>query len=119
MIAFTYLIKLISRPVYKQLLLIVALITSMAFSASAAAFLHLSEHQHLESHCEHFHIDDDHQHDGNIEADHAHHFNLHVVGDLVEYDSLSFTKYLSSTGGELYSRLVTRTYSPPIPPPNA
>lgn len=93
----------------------------MVYSTSAAAFLHMSEHQHLESHAaEHQHdAQHAHQHDDGSEADHAHHFNLHVVGDLVEHDTLSFSQVTDSLSGDAFTRLVSRSYTPPIPPPNA
>jgi len=83
----------------------------MVFSASASAFLHIGEHQHdtLE-----------HQHESHdVEAEHAHHFNLQVVGDLVELESFSLTRPVSLASEDYPSQLISRTYSPPIPPPNA
>jgi len=93
----------------------------MVYSTSAAAFLHMNEHQHLHSHAEEHQFDAEHshQHNGDIEADHAHHFNLHMVGDLVEYDALSFSQITDSLSGELFTRLVSRSYTPLTPPPNA
>jgi len=93
----------------------------MVYSTSAAAFLHMNEHQHLQSHAEEHHIDAHHahQHDDDAEADHAHHFNLHVIGDLVEHDALSFSQITGSLSGDYFTRLVSRSYTPPIPPPNA
>jgi hypothetical protein len=92
----------------------------MVFATGASAFLHLNEHLHADADHQHL-VDADHQHpDGSAhEADHAHHFNLHVVGDLVEHDCLSFIKAANLISGEVNSPLVSRTYTPPIPPPNA
>ncbi|MCX4186302.1 hypothetical protein [Methylophaga sp. OBS4] len=97
------------------------LIVCMVFSTSAAVFLHLNEHQHVQPHAEHHHAGAEHHHDHNadIEADHGHHFNLHVIGDLVEYDPISFSKNAYTFGDDSYSRLISRTYLPPLPPPNA
>ncbi len=93
----------------------------MVYSTSAAAFLHMNEHRHIESHAaEHQHdAEHSHQHNGENDADHAHHFNLHVIGDLVEHDALSFSQPNGSLSDDFFSRLVSRSYSPPIPPPNA
>lgn len=98
------------------------LIFCMVFSTSAAAFLHLNVHLHTQSDSVHHHVTDEHAHESEaniIGADHAHHFNLHVTGDLVEYDSIVFSKNASIFSCEFDSRLVSRTYTPPIPPPNA
>lgn len=93
----------------------------MVYSTSAAAFLHMSEHQHLESHTAEHQPDAEHghQHDSDSNAEHAHHFNLHLVGDLIEHDALSFSQVTDSLSGDLSTRLVSRSYTPPIPPPNA
>jgi hypothetical protein len=89
------------------------LIFSMVFSTSASAFLHLGEHQHEPNHSEHQHDSHD------VDAEHAHHFNLHVIGDLVEFESLSLTRSVSLASCDYVSQIISRTYSPPIPPPNA
>jgi hypothetical protein len=92
----------------------------MVFATGASAFLHLNEHQYSGS--DHHHsADSEHQHANGTthEADHAHHFNLHVVGDLVEHDSISFIKSANLTSSEVITPLVSRTYTPPISPPNA
>lgn len=106
------------KPHYLTLVL---LIISLVFSASAAAFFHLNEHLLAGSHAEHHgsHFQTEHQQPADLDADHAHHFQLHVIGDLVEHDTISFCKNTYSYGDELYSRLISRTYTPPIPPPNA
>jgi hypothetical protein len=89
----------------------------MVFSTCAVAFLHLNEHLLAESHAEHH--DSDFQFEQEQHADHGHHFHLHVIGDLVEYDPISFSKNAYTFGDESYSRLISRTYMPPTPPPNA
>lgn len=92
----------------------------MIFATGAAAFLHLNEHLHTDLANQH-QYDTAHQHHEGAghEADHAHHFNLHVVGDLVEHEILSFTTSANLVSSEVISPLVSRTYTPPIPPPNA
>lgn len=91
----------------------------MVFSTSAAAFLHLGEHQHEQNHSSHQHDADEYHHGSYDEDDHPHHFNLHVLGDLVEYDSVSFSSSTNPINCDYLSQLVSRTYTPPIPPPNA
>ena len=92
----------------------------MVFSTSASAFLHLGEHQHEQSHAVHQHDADEHQHESHdANAEHAHHFNLHVIGDVVEHKALSVTRSVSLASCDYSSQLISRTYSPPIPPPNA
>ena len=96
----------------------------MVFSTSAVAFLHLNEHQsHEQSHTEEHPYSDvqyDEAHDTELELDHGHHFDLHVIGDVVDfYDTISFTKSDFLYGDEYCSRLVSRTDTPLIPPPNA
>lgn len=96
------------------------LIICMVFSATATAFLHLGEHQLEKTHISHQLHADEHQHESHdIEDEHAHHFNLHVVGDLVEDKSFSILRSVSLASCDYSSQLICRTYSPPIPPPNA
>ena len=92
----------------------------MVFSTSASAFLHFGEHQHEQSHSLNQYDTEAHHH-GNYddEDDHSHHFNLHVLGDLVEYDLFSFMSLPSLSNCDCLSQLISRTYTPPIPPPNA
>jgi hypothetical protein len=94
-------------------LMYLMLIFCMVFSTSASAFLHLGEHQHESNHSEHQHDSHD------VDAEHAHHFNLHVIGDLVEFESLSLSRPVGLASCDYLSQLISRTYSPPIPPPNA
>jgi hypothetical protein len=93
----------------------------MVFSTTASAFLHVNEHHHEQSLGEHYHSADSHQHDtGNsTSADHAHHFNLHVVGDIVDHKPITLAHAFSVTSCEYSSQLISRTDSPPLPPPNA
>jgi hypothetical protein len=93
----------------------------MAFSSAAAAYMHVNEHALDESHSHH-HFADVHSHDHleqDNDTDHGHHFHLHVVGDIAENDPLSFSKQAYSFGHVVHPRLTFRTYTPPIPPPNA
>ncbi|WP_273151226.1 hypothetical protein [Methylophaga thiooxydans] len=101
-------------------LLSLMLTLCMVFSTSASAFLHLGEHQHDQSHSTN--QPDAHQHhldSHDDEDDHAHHFNLHVVGDLVEFESPSLIRTLTLASCDYSSQLISRSYSPPLPPPNA
>ena len=95
------------------------LIICMVFSIGATAFLHLNEH-HLDiTHSEHYHTDSGEHHEHDLSAEHAHHFNLHVTADLVEHSALLFTKTARVADWDFASRLISRSYTPPIPPPNA
>jgi ABC-type Zn2+ transport system substrate-binding protein/surface adhesin len=94
----------------------------MVFSTSASAYLHLDEHQEEQAHNSHYHEHDSegHHHDNeSAGADHAHHFNLHVIGDLVDHKSISLTRSMSLASCDYASQLISRTYSPLLPPPNA
>jgi hypothetical protein len=93
----------------------------MVFSSTAAAFLHLNEHIHDDTHAHHHFTELHHQDDleDQNDADHSHHSNLHIVGDVIEHNPLLFCVSDYSLGEESYSRLFFRTYTPPIPPPNA
>jgi hypothetical protein len=92
----------------------------MVFSTTATAFLHLSEHQLEKTLSTHqHHADQQHHENHDIAGEHAHHFNLHVVGDLTEFESLSIVRSANLASCYYSSQLISRTYSPPIPPPNA
>jgi len=96
------------------------LLICMVFSTTASAFLHVNEHHHDQTLGEHYHSADSHQHDsGNASADHAHHFNLHVIGDIVDHQPITLAHAFSVTSCEYSSQLISRTDSPPLPPPNA
>ena len=104
-------------------LVTICLLTCMVFSTSASAFLHLNEHKLELSHADltyagHESDSDSHQ-DHDVSAEHAHHFNLHVTADLVEHESLRFIKSANHISGEVITPLISRSYTPPIPPPNA
>lgn len=97
------------------------LIACMAFSSAATAFLHLNEHQLGQAHFElssNDHAADAHE-DHDLSAEHAHHFNLHVTADLVEHSLMSFSKSGRVASSDFASRVISRSYTPPIPPPNA
>lgn len=104
-------------------LITICLLICMVFSTSASAFLHLNEHKLELSHIDlsyseqHAAFDKHEEHDAS--AEHAHHFNLHVTADLVEHDSIVFFKSANLISVESAIRLVSRSYTPPIPPPNA
>lgn len=95
----------------------------MVFSTGATAFLHLNEHQlelsHVDLSYSDHHTDSDEHHDHDVSAEHAHHFNLHVTADLVEHSALFFTKTTQAADCDFAARLISRSYTPPIPPPNA
>jgi len=96
------------------------LIICVVFATTATAFMHLNEHQDTQTHTEHYHTSSDHQdHDFDHESEHTHHFNLHVIGDLIEHDSMLFTKRVSLFSREFSTHLISRSYTPPIPPPTA
>lgn len=92
----------------------------MVFATTASAFMHLNEHLHTDLTSLHDNGDSGHHHGSETghEAEHAHHFNLHVVGDLVEHEHFSFIKSANLISQDVVTPLITRTYSPPIPPPN-
>ena len=93
----------------------------MTFSTVVTAFLHLNEHQIDQSHFELSSHDvssgahDEHD----VSAEHAHHFNLHITADLVEHHLMSFSQSGRIADSDFVSRVITRSYTPPIPPPNA
>jgi len=92
----------------------------MVFSTTASAFLHVNEHLNDPTFGEHYHNNKSQQHDlSKASADHAHHFNLHVVGDIVEHTPIALTHAFSVKSCETSSQLISRSYSPPLPPPNA
>ena len=93
----------------------------MVFATTATAFLHLNEHLIADTGSQHHLVEKDHHHPNGSEheADHAHHFNLHVVGDLVEHDDIGFIKSANLNSDDMITPLVSRSYTPPIPPPNA
>ncbi len=92
----------------------------MVFSTTASAFLHVNEHLNDPTIIEHDHDNEPHQHDpSNASADHAHHFNLHVIGDLVDHKPITLAHAFSVKSCETSSQLISRTYSPLLPPPNA
>ncbi len=92
----------------------------MVFATTATAFLHFNEHFLADAGSHHHVVDNDHHsHGSEHETDHAHHFNLHVVGDLVEHSDIGFIKSANLIAGDVITPLVSRTYTPPIPPPNA
>ncbi|MDF1588539.1 MAG: hypothetical protein P1P93_05200 [Gammaproteobacteria bacterium] len=90
----------------------------MAFSGTASAYLHLEQHE-SDHHSEQHGLDHGHGHFNDMETEHDHHFNLHVIGDLVEHDSISIDSHRNIIFGESNTRLIFRSYIPPIPPPNA
>jgi hypothetical protein len=97
------------------------LIVCMVYSTTAAAFLHMNAHLDLETAIEEHHHDSKHdqQHECANGADHAHHFNLHVTGDLVEHEPLPLHQADAIQFDDFDSRLVSRSDTPLIPPPNA
>ncbi|WP_343749673.1 hypothetical protein [Methylophaga marina] len=96
------------------------LVICMVFSTSASAFLHIDEHSNGFTHTVHQHDIDEHHHDDHdSETEHTHHYNLHVIGDLVEHKAVSLIKSVSIASGDDSSQLISRKYSPPIPPPDA
>ena len=90
----------------------------MVFSTSTSAFLHFGEHQ-PDHNAPQSYAEGHHHYGHEGESDHAHHFNLHVIGDLVEHETLSLNRPARFTSCEYSSQLISRTYTPPIPPPNA
>jgi hypothetical protein len=93
----------------------------MVFSTSATAFLHLNEHQLGQAHFElssYEHAADVHE-DHDVGGEHAHHFNLHITADLVEHSVMVFSKSGRIADSDPASRVISRSYTPPIPPPNA
>ncbi len=100
------------------------LVLCMVFSTTAAAFLHLNEHMLEQSHLdlsshEHPHSNTNAHDDHDISAEHAHHFNLHVTADLVEHNLMMFSSSGRIADSDFASRVISRSYTPPIPPPNA
>lgn len=99
------------------------LLVCMVFSTSATAFLHLNEHQLDMSHADLTHSersdDTDQHHDHDVSAEHAHHFNLHVTCDLVAHDPIFFAQVAHPADTDFVSTLISRSYTPPTPPPNA
>lgn len=101
----------------------ISLLICMVFATSASAFLHLHQHNleltHADlSYGEH-QADSDAHLDHDVSAEHAHHFNLHLTADLVEHEGISFLKSANHTSDEVITPLISRSYIPPIPPPNA
>lgn len=88
----------------------------MVFSTGASAFLHLDEHKHG---CSVTLADTEAHQTHSSEADHAHHFNLHMVGDLVEHNFFPVTRSAHLAKGDYQQQLISRTYLPATPPPNA
>lgn len=99
----------------------ISLLICMVFATSASAFLHLHEHNLELSHADLTHVEKhaDAHHDHDVSAEHAHHFNLHITADLVEHDAISIIKSANLISGDVITPLVSRSYTPPIPPPNA
>jgi hypothetical protein len=101
----------------------ISLLICMVFATSASAFLHLHEHNLELSHADLTHVehqsDTDAHHDHDVSTEHAHHFNLHITADLVEHDAISFIKSTDLISSDMMTPLVSRSYTPPIPPPNA
>lgn len=104
----------------KRYQLSLMLVICMVFSTSASAFLHIDEHSNGFTHNVHQHDIDEHHHDDHdSETEHAHHYNLHVIGDLVEHKAVTLIKSVSMASCDDPSQLISRNSSPPIPPPNA
>lgn len=91
----------------------------MVFSTTAAAFLHLEQHEITHTQQADSDEQSHHNYTLNHETEHSHHFNLHVIGDLVEHCAMSFIRTSSLFTTEPSVELIFRTYTPPIPPPNA
>jgi hypothetical protein len=89
----------------------------MVFSTTAAAFLHLDQHEIAHTHQTDFDAPPHHNYTLDLETEHLHHFNLHVIGDLVEHGAMSFVKTSSLFNSEPSIELIFRSYTPPIPPP--
>ena len=100
------------------------LVVCMVFSTTTTAFLHLNEHKLEQSHLdlsshEQPHLNTDAHDDHDISTEHAHHFNLHVTADLVEHNLMMFSSSGRIADSDFASRVISRSYTPPIPPPNA
>ncbi len=111
---------LVEKSLKRYQLLSLMLTVCLVFSTSASAFLTYSMHQHDETQSTYQH--EAHQninHSYDNESDHAHHCHVHQVGDIVEFESLSLTRTASTVGCDYSSQLVSRNYSPLLPPPNA
>lgn len=96
----------------------VLLMLCLFFTSSASAYLHIGEHQHSQEFgLAHHHAAEAHQH-APQDVDHEHHFHLHVIGDLVDHQSLTADENVQAFAPEISLRLSTLAYAPPIPPPN-